>query len=152
MRRPPRGIPGAAGGPAAGGSTARWGACVTGLAAVALIGLGIWPAVAQQARAEAAAIHAGEVKATRLAAQRIEQMLPPQRLKLSIVSNGVYDRDVTLGVAWALHAHGYQPSVNHRAARYLGLGRYLFTGRPMPGVTVVVRNQGVVVRLTPERR
>jgi len=147
VRRPPRGTPGAA-----GGSTARWGACVTGLAAVALIGLGIWPAVAQQARASAAAIHAGEVNATRLAAQRIEQMLPPQRLKLSIVSNGVYDRDVTLGVAWALHAHGYQPSVNHRAARYLGLRRYLFTGRPMPGVTVVVRNQGVVVRLTPERR
>jgi hypothetical protein len=145
--RPPRGTPGAA-----GGSTARWGACVTGLAVIALIGLGIWPAVAQQARASAAAIHAGEVNATRLAAQRIEQVLPPQRLKLSIVSNGVYDRDVTLGVAWALHAHGYQPSVNHRAARYLGLGRYLFTGRPMPGVTVVVRNQGVVVRLTPERR
>ena len=102
-------------------------------------------------RASAAAIHAGEVNATRLAAQRIERMLPPQRLKLSIASNGVYDRDVTLGVAWALHAHGYEPSVNHRAARYLGL-RYLFTGRPMPGVTVVVRNQGVVVRLTPERR
>jgi hypothetical protein len=147
VRRPPRGTPGAA-----GGSTARWGVCVTGLAAVALIGLGTWPAVAQQGRASAAAIHAGEVRATRLAAQRIEQMLPPQPLKLSIVSNGVYDRDVTLGVAWALHAHGYAPSVNHRAARYLGLRRYLFTGRPMPGVTVVVRNQGVVVRLTPERR
>jgi hypothetical protein len=147
VRRPAPGTPGAA-----GGSTARWGVCVTGLAAVALIGLGTWPAVAQQARASAAAIHAGEVNATRLAAQRIEQMLPPQRLKLSIVSNGVYDRDVTLGVAWALHAHGYEPSVNHRAARYLGLRRYLFTGRPMPGVTVVVRNQGVVVRLTPERR
>ena len=147
VRRGPPGTPGAA-----AGSTARWGVCVTGLAAVALIGLGTWPAVAQQARASAAAIHAGEVNATRLAAQRIEQLLPPQRLRLSIVSNGVYDRDVTLGVAWALHAHGYEPSVNHRAARYLGLRRYLFTGRPMPGVTVVVRNQGVVVRLTPERR
>jgi hypothetical protein len=146
VRQRPGGTPGAA-----AGSTALWGVCGGGLAAVAVIGLGIWPAVAQQARASAAAIHAGEVNATRLAAQRIEQMLPPQRLKLSIVSNGVYDRDVTLGVAWALHARGYEPSVNHRAARYLGL-RYLFTGRPMPGVTVVVRNQGVVVRLTPERR
>jgi len=146
VRRRPTGAPGAA-----GGSTARWGVRVTGLAAVALIGLGSWPAVAQQARASAAAIHAGEVNATRLAAQRIEQMLPHQRLKLSIVSNGVYDRDVTLGVAWALHADGYEPSVNHRAARYLGL-RYLFTGRPMPHVTVVVRNQGIAVRLTREPR
>jgi hypothetical protein len=145
VRRGPRGAPGTAGGSAAG-----WGARGTGLAAVALIGLGSWPAVAQQARASAAAIHAGEVSATRLAAQRIEQMLPHQRLELSIVSDGVYDRDVTLGVAWALHAAGYEPSVNHRAARYLG-PRYLFTGRPMPHVTVVVRNRGVAVRLTPGR-
>ncbi len=109
--------------------------------------------VIQQARAEAAARHAGEVKATLASPlSASSRMLPPQRLKLSIVSNGVRDRDVTLGVAWALHAGGYQPSVNHRAARYLGLRRYLFTGRPMPGVTVVVRNRGVVVRLTPERR
>jgi hypothetical protein len=142
VRRRPRVAPGTA-----GGAPARWGARVTGLAAVALLGLGSWLAVAQQARASAAATPAVEVSATRLAAARIEQMLPRQRLELSIVSDGVYDRDVTLGVAWALHAGGYEPSVNHRAARYLG-SRYLFTGRPMPHVSVVVRHRGVVVRLT----
>ena len=90
---------------------------------------------------------AREVSATRFAAQRIEQMLPRQRLELTVVSDGIYDRDVTLGVAWALHADGYQPAVDHRAARYLG-PRYLFTGRPMLGVTVLMRRRGIVVRLT----
>jgi hypothetical protein len=74
-------------------------------------------------------------------------MLPRQRLELSIARDGVYDRDVTLGMAWALHADGYQPAVDHRAARYLG-PRYLFAGRPMPDVTVLLRRRTIVVRLT----
>ena len=131
----------------AGGSTARWAACVAGLAAVALIGLGAWLAVAQQARVSAAATSAREVSATRSAARYIEQMLPRQRLELSVVRDGVYERDVTLGLAWALRADGYEPAVNYRAARYLG-PRYLFTGRPMPDVTVVLRHRGIAVRLT----
>ena len=92
----------------------------------------------------AAATSAREVSATRFAAQYIEQMLPPRRLELSVVRDGVYERDVTLGVAWALRADGYEPAVDHRAARYLG-PRYLFTGRPMPDVTVVLRRRGIVV-------
>ena len=87
------------------------------------------------------------MSATRFAAQYIEQMLPRQRLELSVVRDGAYKRDVTLGVAWALHADGYEPAVNHRAARYLG-PRYLFIGRPMPDVTVVLRHRGIAVRLT----
>ena len=74
-------------------------------------------------------------------------MLPRQRLELTVVRDGVYVRDVTLGVAWVLHADGYEPAVNHRAARYLG-PRYLFSGRPMPHVTVLLRHRGIVVRLT----
>ena len=138
------GAPGAAG--AAGGSAARWGVRVIGLAAVALIGLGSWLAVAQQARVLADSTTARELSATRFAAQHIEQMLPRQRLELSVVNDGAYERNVTLGVAWALHADGYEPVVNQRAARYLG-PRYLFTGRPMPHVTVAMR-QGMVVRIT----
>ena len=143
MRRRSRGAPGAA-----GGSAARGGALVPGLVAVALIGLGSWLAVAQQARVSADVTPAQEVSATRSAAQRIEQLLPRQRLKLAVLRDGVYERDVTLGVAWMLHADGYQPAVDHRAARYLG-PRYLFAGRPMLGVTVLMRSRGVVVRLTP---
>ena len=60
---------------------------------------------------------------------------------------GKYERDVTLGVAWVLHADGYEPAVDHRAARYLG-PRYLFGGRPMPGVTVLMRRRLIVVRVT----
>ena len=125
---------------AAGGSAARWGVRVLGVAAVALIGLGSWLAVAQQARASSDATSAREVSATRLAAHDIERMLPPQRLELRVLRDGVYERDVTLGVAWALHADGYEPAVDHRAARYLG-PRYLFAGRPMPGVTVLIRRR-----------
>jgi hypothetical protein len=141
-RRWPRGVPGPA-----GGSVARWGVLVIGLAAVALTGLGSWPAVAQQARASAEVTPAREVSATRLAAQRIEQMLPRQRLEVTVLRDGVYERDVTLGVAWALHADGYQPAVDRRAARYLG-PRYLYAGRPMLGVIVLMRRQAVVVRLS----
>ena len=141
-RQRPGGAPGPAGGP-----VARWGVCAIGFAAVALIGLGSWLAVAQQARASADATTARELSATRFAAQHIERMLPRQRLELSVVNDGFYERNVTLGVAWALLADGYEPAVDHRAARYLG-PRYLFSGRPMPHVTVVMRPGGFVVRLT----
>jgi hypothetical protein len=132
---------------AAGRSAARWGVRVVALAVVAVMGLGSWLAAAQQARASADATSAWEVSATRFAAQYIERMLPPQRLELTVLRDGVYERDVTLGVAWALHADGYQPAVDHRAARYLG-PRYLFAGRPMPGVSVLMRRRVVLVRLT----
>lgn len=137
-----RGVPGIA-----GGSAARWGVRVLGLAAVALIGFGSWLGVAQQAQVSADATSAREVTAARFAAGYIERTLPRQRLEMTVLKDGVYDRDVTLGVAWALHADGYQPAVDHRAARYLG-PRYLFAGRPMPDVTVLMRRRAIVVRLT----
>jgi hypothetical protein len=66
---------------------------------------------------------------------------------LSVVNPaGIYQRDVTLGLAWALRAAGYQPEVDHRAARYLG-ARYLYGGQPLPHVTVVLRHRGVAVGL-----
>ena len=134
-------------GRARGLAAGRWGVRVIGLTAVALIGLGSWLAVAQQARVSAISTSARELSATRLATQRIEQMFPRQRLEMTALSGGRYERNVTLGLAWALYADGYEPAVNHRAARYLG-PRYLFTGQPMPDVTVVMRHQGIVVRRT----
>jgi hypothetical protein len=139
-----------------GGTAARWAVRASGFAAIALIGLGSWLAVVQQALASARATPAREVSATRLATQYIERLLPPQRLALSVAnSSGVSQRDLTLGVAWALHADGYQPAVNRRAARYLG-PRYLFRGRPMPHVTVVIRHRDTSVQViisggTPQR-
>ncbi len=103
--------------------------------------------MAQQARVSAISTSAAELNATRLAAQYIEQALPRQRLELLVLRDGVYERNVTLGVAWALRADGYQPAVNRRAARYLG-PRYLFAGRPMPDVTVLMRRRGIVVRVS----
>jgi hypothetical protein len=135
-------------GRARGLAAGRWGVRLIGLAAVALIGLGSWLAVAQQARVSAISTSARELSATRLAAQRIEQMFPRQRLEMRVLSDGRYERNVTLGLAWALYADGYEPAVNHRAARYLG-PRYLFTGQRIPGVTVVMRHRGVVVRRAP---
>ena len=134
-------------GRARGLAAGRWGFRVIGLAAVALIGLGSWLAVAQQARVSAISTSARELSATRLATQRIEQMFPRQRLEMTALSGGRYERNVALGLAWALYADGYEPAVNHRAARYLG-PRYRYTGRPMPDVTVVMRHQGIVVRRT----
>jgi hypothetical protein len=113
----------------------------------ALIGLGAWLAVAQQAAASADATAAREVSATRFAAAYIERVLPRQRLELTVLRDGVYERDVTLGVAWALHAGGYEPAVDRQAARYLG-PRYLFGGRPMPNVTVLIRRRLTLVRVT----
>jgi hypothetical protein len=136
------------GGPGPADATAaRWAVRAIGFAAIALIGLESWLGVAQLARASADATSAAEVSATRLGAAYIERLLPPQPVALSVVNPArVYERDVTLGVAWALRADGYLPEVNHRAARYLG-PRYLFRGQPVPQVTVVVRRRGVVVHV-----
>ena len=140
LRRRPRGTPAPA-----GWSAARWG--VLGLVVVALIGFGSWLGVAQQARASEDSTAAWEVNATLVATRDIEHLLPGQRLKLRVLRDGAYERDVTLGVAWALRADGYEPAVDRRAARYLG-PRYLFAGRPMPGVTVRLGPGVVMVRLT----
>ena len=75
-------------------------------------------------------------------------MLPRQRLELTVSRDGVYERDVSLGLAWALRADGYGPAVDRRAARYLG-PRYRFAGRPVPDVTVLIQRRLTLVRLTP---
>ena len=104
--------------------------------------------LAQLALASAKATSGQQLSAAAYAARYIEQLLPPQHMNLSVAtSGGVYQRQVTLGVAWALRAEGYWPAVNHRAARYLG-PRYLFAGRPMPDLAVDLRHRGIVIRYT----
>jgi hypothetical protein len=134
----------------------RWALRAAGVAALALLGLGSWLGVVQQRLAAVTATPPRELSITSYAAQRIEQLLPPQRLMLSVrKSSGVSVRDLTLGVAWALHVKGYQPAVNHRSARYLG-PRYQFRGRPMTHVTVIIRHRETSVQIivsggTPQR-
>jgi hypothetical protein len=139
-----------------GGTAVRWDLRAAGVAALALLGLGSWLGVVQQRLAAVTATPPRELSITSYAAQRIEQLLPPQRLMLSVrKSSGVSVRDLTLGVAWALHVKGYQPAVNHRSARYLG-PRYQFRGRPMTHVTVIIRHRETSVQIivsggTPQR-
>jgi hypothetical protein len=138
------------------GTAVRWALRAAGVAALALLGLGSWLGVVQQRLATVTATPPREVSIATYAAQQIEQLLPPQRLMLNVTkSSGVSVRDLTLGVAWALHAEGYQPAVNHRSARYLG-PRFQFRGRPMPHVTVIIRHRETSVQIivsggTPQR-
>ena len=119
----------------------RWAVPAADFATIALIGLGSWLGVAQQARAYADSILAEDVAATSQATQAIERLVPAQRVEIRVVEpDGTYAREVTLGLAWALQAAGYQPAVRQRAARFLG-PRYLYRGRPMPRVTVVEQHK-----------
>lgn len=139
----PRGGPGTR-----GGAAARWAMAATGVLAVALIGLGAWLSVAQQARLAPAVGSPKEADATRYAAEYIERMISRQRIALTVQApGGAYMRSVTLGVAFALRADGYEPVVNHRAARYLG-PRYRYAGAPLPLLIVNLRQRVMVVHLT----
>ncbi len=130
-----------------GGTEVRWALRAAGVAAIALLGVGSWLGAVQQRLATTTATPPREVSTTVYAAQQIEQLLPPQRLLLNVTkSSGVSVRDLTLGVAWALRAEGYQPAVYHRSARYLG-PLYQFRGRPMPHVTVVIRHRDTSVQI-----
>jgi hypothetical protein len=139
-----------------GGTAVRWALRAAGVAALALLGLGSWLGVVQQRLATVTSTPPREVTITSYAAQQIERLLPPQRLMLDVrKSSGTSVRDLTLGVAWALHLEGYQPAVNHRSARYLG-PQYQFRGRPMPHVIVIIRHRETAAQIivsggTPQR-
>jgi hypothetical protein len=89
-----------------------------------------------------------EVSAANAAVREIEQLVPPQRVALSVTnSSGFPQRDLTLGVAWGLRAAGYEPAVSRRMARLLG-PEYMFRGRLMPHVHVVLRHRNTAVSVT----
>jgi hypothetical protein len=129
------------------GPVARWAVRAAGLAAVALAGAGSWLATVQLAYASAIATPNPVVIATRTAAAAIEQVVPRERFYLlAETSSRIPQRDLTMGLVWALHHDGYWPMVNHRTARFLGW-HYLYRGRPLPEVTVVVRREYTSVQV-----
>jgi hypothetical protein len=139
----PRGEPAAP-----GRSAARWGTAAVGGIAIVLLGLGAWLVVARQARVAPSMGSAAEAEATRYAARYIERTVPRERVALTARIPGVgYVRNVTLGVAWALRADGYEPVMNRSSVRFLG-PLYRYAGRPMPLLIVELRRRGIVVLRT----
>ena len=128
------------------GRAARSAVRAAGLAAAALAGAGSWLATVQMSHASAIATSNLVVSATRTAAA-IEEVLPRERFYLlAETSSRISQRNLTMGLVWALHHDGYWPMVNHRTARFLGW-RYLYGGRPLPEVTVVVRREYTSVQV-----
>ncbi len=127
--------------PRVGGSP--WAVPAMTVAAVAVIGL------AALAGTEIASASISQIKAMRavgIAAQRIEQAIPRRRLALSVraaTTDG--RRQVTYGLVYALQTAGYRPEIS-KWSWALQLGRtYLFSGRPMTHVTVLIRGSGLSV-------
>ena len=83
-------------------------------------------------------------------AWRIEHRIPPQRIALKVVApNNRYRRQLTLGVAYALHADGYWPKVSKGWAAQLGHG-YWYQGErrePLPLAEVSVTQRTIAVKV-----
>ncbi len=152
------GQPPAAGRPAPGNAppdgsrlSPRWAAA--GLAAAAIVAvLALVAAVVQSAAARVAIRDPAEAT-TKIAAARIERMLPGQRVVLLVEDS---DRAhptavgrITVSLTWALTPAGFHAEVTKgRLARELG-SSYVYRGRPMPLVTVLVRGpHGVTVHVS----
>jgi hypothetical protein len=86
---------------------------------------------------------------TRIATRQIEQKLPGQRIALLVQdARGDLDGRITLSLTWALTPGGFHAEVTKtRLARELG-SNYVYRGRAMKLVTVVVRNGHVTVHVT----
>jgi hypothetical protein len=87
--------------------------------------------------------------ATRLAASKIEHMLPGQRVALLVQdTHHREDGRITVSLTWALTPGGFHAEVTRsRLARELG-SSYVSRGRAMPLVTVLVHDQHVTVHVT----
>ena len=87
--------------------------------------------------------------ATRIAASKIEHMLPGQRVALLVqdAQQGEEGR-ITVSLTWALTPGGFHAELTTtQLARELG-SSYVFRGRAIPLVTVLVRDQHVTVHVT----
>jgi hypothetical protein len=87
--------------------------------------------------------------ATRTAASEIEHVLPGQRVVLLVQdTHELLDGRVTLSLTWALTPDGFHAEVTKsRLARELG-SSYVYHGRAMKLVTVVIRGGHVTVHVT----
>jgi len=140
--------------PDGSGLSPRWAAA--GLAAAGIVAvlavLAVLAAVAQSAAARVAIRDPAEAT-TKTAAATIERLLPGQRVVLLVEDPNPTDPTavgrITISLTWALTPAGFQAEVTKgRLARELG-SSYVYRGRPMPLVTVLVRGRhSVTVHVT----
>jgi hypothetical protein len=94
-------------------------------------------------------LHDPALPATRIAASKIEHLLPGQRVAL-LVNDTREDEDgrITVSLTWALTPGGFHAEVTKtRLARELG-SSYVYRGRAIKLVTVVIRDGHVSVHVT----
>ena len=98
-------------------------------------------------------MHDPALTVTRVAASKIERMLPGQRVALLVQdTHEVLDGRVTVSLTWALTPSGFHAEVTRsRLARELG-SSYVYHGRAMKLVTVVIRDGRVTVHVTSAAR
>lgn len=126
----------------------RWAGAVGIAGAVAVAVLAVL-SVSRQSSTVSTVVHDPALAATRIAASKIEHMLPGQRVAL-LVQDTRHGEDgrITVSLTWALTPGGFHAEVTKsRLARELG-SSYVFRGRAMPLVTVLVHDQHVTVHVT----
>ncbi len=114
-------------------------------AAAAVIGLaslvGVEVAGASVSRSPA-------MRAVSAASQQIERDISHRRIALTVIAPDSHTRrQVTFGLVYTLNAVGYAPEINNNWASQLG-STYLFRGKPMTHVTVLMRGSGLSVDVT----
>ncbi len=119
---------------------------IAGAVAVAVLAV---LSVPRQSSTVSTVMHDPALAATSIAASKIEHMLPGQRVALLVqdTQRGEEGR-ITVSLTWALTPGGFHAEVTKtQLARELG-SSYVFRGRAMPLVTVLVRDQHVTVHVT----
>ena len=122
-----------------------WALRVAGTAAVALmVGL-----------AAKTSVHTGGAldsqsaarKAVSYASANIEREISAQRMLLAVMTpSNNFQRQVTLGLAYALRTAGYTPEISSSWAFQLGPA-YYDDGNPVVQATVIMHNHGAIIRV-----
>ena len=127
---------------------ARWasGVAIAGAVVVAALAVVSWP---RQTGVVRYVMNDPALAVTRIAASKIEHMLPGQRVALLVQdTHEVLDGRVAVSLTWALTPSGFHAEMTKsRLARELG-SSYVYHGRVMKLVTVVIRDGHVRVHVT----
>ena len=127
---------------------ARWatGVAVAATAGVAALAVASLP---RQTGAVRYVMRDPALAVTRTAASEIEHMLPGQRVALLVQdTHEVLDGRVAVSLTWALTPSGFHAEITKsRLARELG-SSYVYHGRAIKLVTVVIRDGRIRVRVT----
>jgi hypothetical protein len=128
--------------------SARWASAV-GIAGAVVVVVLAGLSVPRQSGTVHAVMRDPAQAATRIAASKIEHMLPGQRVALLVRDTQQAEEGrITVSLTWALTPGGFHAEVTKsRLARELG-SSYVFRGRAMPLVTVQVHDQHVTVRVS----